>query len=263
MSDGLLNVLVVDDEPLARQFLGSLLRQERAVGDVFLARSADEAIARCREGQVDILFLDIQMPEKDGFSVIEALGLSQLPTTVFVTAFDQYAVKAFDHEAVDYLLKPFDEERFQTALARAIKAVQQERSTALFEHYASLMRTMGREVPEIEEPKDQTLDRFVVRSHGRVQFVPVAEVQWLQGAGNYVEIHTGDGVYLLRGVLKDIETRLPGTFIRVHRSTIIDSTRVSEMRPVGHGEYELKMQKGAWLKLSRGYKEAVVQIMMD
>lgn len=261
MTNDLLTVLVVDDEPLARTFLADLLRAESVVETVLSATNADEAVAMCRDGSVDIVFLDIQMPGKDGFSVIESLGLAQMPVVVFVTAFDEYAVRAFEHEAVDYLLKPFDEDRFLTAFKRAIKVVHQEKSAAFIEQYAALMKMMGRSSPEIAPPDQEEIERFVVKSAGRVQFVPIGDVQWMQSAGNYIELHTEEAVFILRGAIKDIEDRLPRNFVRIHRSTIVDAASIMEMRPVGHGEYSLLMKKGAKLKLSRGYKDMGQQLM--
>ena len=219
-----LRVAIVDDEPLARERIRELLR---AHGDI-------EVVAECADGRAavaelparapDIVFLDIQIPEVDGFGVVEALGTGRLPEIVFVTAFDEYAVRAFEAEALDYLLKPVTAERFEAALARA---------RARLGRYAT---------------------RFVARDGARLVFVRAQDVDWIDAAGNYARLHAGGRTHLLRETLKSLESRLdPDEFVRVHRSAIVRVERIASLEPWFHGEYVVIMADGTRLTASRSY----------
>lgn len=258
-----ISVLVVDDEPLARQLILELLEHEATIARIQEATNAATAIDICRRQKIDIMFLDIQMPEQDGFTVPETLGPANMPATVFVTAFDQYAVRAFDQEAVDYILKPLDDERLLQAYQRALTVVQRKENTNRLEKLVAMMTALDRGPALLAPtpPTETTVDQFRVKAGSRVHFIPATDVQWLQSAGNYIELHTAEHVYLLRGSLKDIETRLSSDFMRVHRSTMVNRAHVKNMRSIGHAEWEVTMAKGHHVKISRSYKEAAQQLM--
>lgn len=242
-----LRVLVVDDEPIARQGLVTLLARESGVtliGEYGDGASAVEAIARLRP---DLVLLDVQMPELDGFGVVRAVAPGQLPGIVFVTAYDRYAIAAFDVHAVDYVLKPVDEGRFHTALERARQRLQSERHDELA---ARLERLLAE-----REAATQSPERFLVRSGSKAYFVAVNEVDWIEAAGNYARLHTAGGAHPIRETMKELEARLPRNFARVHRSAIVNLDRVREIRTLPSGDATVVLAGGLTLTLSRGYRE--------
>ena len=257
----MIRTLIVDDEALARRRLRRLLEAERDVEVVGEAASGDDAVEAIRELEPDLLFLDVQMPEMDGFGVIQAVGVEKLPAVIFVTAFDQYAVRAFEVQALDYLLKPFDAERLQGAFARARQHLagngnqnqqQQQQIMALLETLAAERREAG----AAARPAERQTDRLMIKSSGRVYFVRVSDIDYVEAAGNYVRLHIGKDAHLLRETMNGVETRLdPGQFLRIHRSTIVNLDRVKEMQPWFSGEYVVIMKDGTQLKLSRGYRD--------
>ena len=238
MTGSRLRALVVDDEPLARRTLCALLERERDVellGECADGLSATEAV---RSRRPDLLFLDVQMPELDGFGVLEAVRDVGVPAVVFVTAFGEHAVRAFDEEATDYLVKPFDDDRFGRALERARARVEAAR----------------RESPEQGPPR--WLERFAVECAGRISIIPVDSVQWIEAQDYYVQIHAGGKEHLLRESLRNLETRLdPRRFARVHRSAIVNVGCVKQLRRRTHGEYALLLEDGTELKLSRTHRD--------
>ncbi|MEW5915877.1 MAG: LytTR family DNA-binding domain-containing protein [Gemmatimonadota bacterium] len=243
-----LRVLVVDDEPLVRRGLAAFLSKEPDVRLVGEARHGTEAIDMIRSLDPDLVFLDVQMPEVDGFGVLEALGPNQPRSVVFVTAFDKYAIRAFDVHAVDYLLKPFEEERFHIALERA-----RERIASNTSDLGDAWRAASK---DLREPPKYA-DRLLVKHDGRISVVPVADVDWIEAADNYVRVHVSGKQYLVREPMKDIERRLhPEQFARVHRSAIVNLARVRELQPLFGGEYVVVLTTGAKVTLSRGYRDA-------
>ena len=260
----MIKTLIVDDEALARRRLRRLLEAERDADVVGEAANGRDAISAIRELQPDLLFLDVQMPEMDGFGVLEEVGPEQLPAVIFVTAFDQYAVRAFEVHALDYLLKPFDAERLKGAFERARQHVaagagagqtpanQQQQIMALLESLAAERRDLPLGARATERPAD----RLMIKSAGRVYFVKVSEIDYVEAAGNYVRLHVGKDAHLLRETMNGVETRLDaGQFLRIHRSTIVNLDRVKEMQPWFSGEYVVIMKDGTQLKLSRGYRD--------
>ena len=241
-------VMIADDEPLARERLRTLL-----AGEEWL-----EVIAECKDGLdaaecivqrgPDLVFLDVQMPGATGFEVIETVGPGRMPLVVFVTAFDKYALRAFDVHALDYLLKPFDRERFQQALTRARHQLESRSS-------GDLERRLLELVQDLKGPS-QRLERFVIKSGGRVFFIRASEIDWIEAAGNYVKLHAGTDAHLFRETMNAIEARLdPDVFYRIHRSHIINIERVKELQPWFNGEYVVFLKNGTRLTLSRGYRE--------
>lgn len=225
----MLRVALVDDEPLGRERIRALLGDETGVVLVGEYRSGEEAVAELKASLPHVLFLDVQMPGLDGFGVVQrlegTLSPDDMPVIVFVTAYDEYALRAFDVSATDYLLKPFDRERFRNALERA--------------------RARARERRRAEA-------RFVVRFGSKVYFVPAADVDWIGGEGNYARLHAAGKRHLVRETLKSVESRLdPRQFVRVHRSAIVNVDRIATLQPHSHGQYVLTMKDGARLTSSR------------
>jgi two-component system LytT family response regulator len=240
-------VLVADDEPLARERLRTLLAAEDWLEIVAECPNGTETIAAIETIQPDLVFLDVQMPGASGFEVIEAIGAARMPPVVFVTAFDRYALRAFDVHALDYLLKPFDRERFQVALERARQQLERKPDGEFERRLIALVEDLK---------PTQRLERFVVRSGGRVFFVRADEIDWIEAAGNYVKLHVGGEAHLFRETMAALETRLdPDTFFRIHRSHIVNIERVKELQPWFNGEYVVFLRSGARLTLSRGYRE--------
>jgi two-component system LytT family response regulator len=242
-----MRVLIVDDEPLARERIRTLLAWD---GDVVIAgecgdgRSAVEAI---RELRPDLVFLDVQMPEMDGFDVLQQIGDDDMPAVIFVTAFDQYAIRAFEVCALDYLLKPFDQERFSRALARGRDELDRRNGHAIRNQIGRALEEWGR--------RQRYPERLVIRSGGRVCFVRIDELDWVEAAGNYVRLHTGKEEFLYRETLMQLESSLPpDKFARIHRSWIVNVDRVKELYPLFRGDYAVILRDGRQLTLSKTYR---------
>lgn len=240
--------LIADDEPLARERLASLLAAEPDIEVVGQCRDGEEAVAAIHSHAPDLVFLDVQMPHMTGFDVIEAVGSEKMPLVIFVTAYDQHALRAFQVRALDYLLKPFDRERFAEALQRARTQVERAESGDVGKRLLALMKDLRRDQPRS--------DRLVVKSGGRLFFLRVDEIDWIEAAGNYVRLHVGNTAHLLRETMTAIEGRLdPERFFRIHRCRIVNMERIQEMQPWLNGEYAVVLQNGTRLTLSRGYRE--------
>jgi len=227
-----IRALVVDDEPLARSNLSVLLRRDPQVESVRECESGIDAVAEIRRTKPDLVFLDVQMPEYDGFDVLELLGPDVPPALIFVTAYDQYALRAFEAGALDYLLKPFDNDRFDRALARAKQRVL--------------------------ERKDQARrgERLVIKSAGQVWFLKIGEIDWIEAADYYACLHVGSRSHLLRRSLAELEQELdPARFCRIHRSAIVNLDRVRGLKINADGEYDVQLENGSRLRLSRRYRK--------
>jgi len=248
-----IRALIVDDEPLARERLRTLLRKEADFEIAAECGDGGKAVAAIEKLRPDVVFLDVQMPEADGFAVVEAVGAREMPAVVFVTAYDKYALKAFDVHALDYLLKPFDRERFAATLAR-VRARLAEKAAQLPRQLAALLRDL--------RPAAKFLERIVIRSGGRVTFLRAEEIDWIAAAGNYLEIHAGKQTHLLRETMNTMESRLdPEKFLRIHRSTIVHVDRVRELQSSFHGDYEVLLRDGTRLTLTRNYKEKLETLL--
>lgn len=241
-----LRVLIADDEPLARRGLRGWLVGIADVEIVGEARHGAEAVALSRSLRPDLLFLDVQMPGLDGLAVLSELGPDLPPAVVFVTAYDQYALHAFDHHAVDYLLKPVDEERFRLALARARERLGARRPDAG-------LRALLEELRPIAAT---WLERIPTRSGSKVTLVPVDEVEWFEAADNYVRLYAGGRRHVVRETMKVLAGRLdPKRFVRVHRSAIVALGRIRELEALASGDYRITLASGATVPLSRTYVE--------
>jgi len=238
---------------LARDRLRQLLRDDPEVEIVGECADGLEAVAAIQRESPDLIFLDIRMPELDGFGVLEAIDKDPVPVVVFVTAYDQFALKAFEVHAADYLLKPFDRERFQTALQRAKERITHRESTALKERQSAVISEL--------KPSPLPGDRLPIKSSGRVLFVKTSDIDWIEAAHNYIELHIGKESHLLRETLGTFETKLaPEKFLRISRSTIVNIERIKELRPLFHGGYTVILQNGTQLTLSRRYRDKLRQI---
>jgi two-component system, LytTR family, response regulator len=249
-----IRAIIAEDEPLARQCITAMAR---AYGIEVLAECKDgeEAICNLQKHRPDLLFLDVQMPGIDGFGVLQELQPEVVPAVIFTTAYDRYAVRAFEHDAVDYLLKPFDEERFRKAVDRA--RLQLGNSS----HHAELIGHLLRELNAARQAPAGP-QRLVVRSRGQIAFVRVDEIDWIEASHNYVRIHVGRDVHLLRETIGDIETRLESErFLRIHRSLIVNVDRIRRLEACGYGEYLVVLQDGKKLSLSRGYRERLDRLV--
>jgi two-component system LytT family response regulator len=245
-----MRVLIADDEPLARKGLRKLLGLEPGVEVVAECADGIEAVERIQGARPDVAFLDISMPGLDGFGVVEAIGAAKMPVTVFVTAYDHHALRAFEVHAVDYLLKPVTPERLRVAVERAAAVLGAVDRRLLEQRVESLIRAI--------RPAGGRLERFVIRSVGRVSIVPVAEVDWIEADGDYVKLHTGSRVHLHRERMAALEGSLdPSEFIRIHRSTIVRIGRISELRPLVNGDHLVVLKGGEQLSLSRTLRDRV------
>ena len=242
-----LRVLVVDDEAPARQRLVDLLNKDQQVGSVLEAVNGKAAVEIIGREALDLVFLDVQMPELDGLQVVETIGAEAMPLTVFVTAYDKHAIRAFEANALDYLLKPFSDERWENALTRA-KARHNELSVREFGRSVLRMLTARSQA-------DRYLDCLVVKAGGTTRFVRVADIDWIEGAGVYVNLHVAGKELLYRAALHELAARLdPMRFVRVHRSSMVNMDSIVELHPITHGEFEIVLKGGHRSRVSRTYR---------
>ena len=243
-------VLIVDDEPLARQRLRDLLMDEPGIDVIGEACNGREALAMIRKQKPDLVVLDIQMPELDGFEVVAALGTKQLPAIIFATAYDRFAVKAFEVHAVDYLLKPFDGDRLKEALRRAQERRQRDGSAGVDSQIAALLAGL--------KPRAETTALLLIKADGKVVVVAVTNVDWIESADNYVVLHVGRENHIQRETLSAMEAKLPSDlFIRISRSVVVNISRIKELQPLFHGEYAVILGDGTRLTLTRTYRESL------
>jgi len=240
----MIKTLVVDDEPLARRHIATLLRARPDFEVVGEAAHGASAIAQIETARPDVVFLDVQMPEVTGFDVVEAIGVEAMPITVFVTAHDAFAVRAFEVQAIDYLLKPFGDGRFEQVLERVRRQVSAgpERAGAL----ATLLANVPRK------------PRLVARGNGVARIIPLEDVQWIGAAGNYAEVHTTGRSLLIDESIASLAARLPAQdFARIHRAVIVRLDAIIEVRSASHGDGAARLSNGVELRISRRYREAV------
>jgi two-component system LytT family response regulator len=249
-----IRTVIVDDEPLARTRIRSLLEREPDIVIVGECGDGRQAVNDLRQLEPDLVFLDVQMPALDGFGVLEALDNERLPAVIFVTAHDRYALRAFEVHALDYLLKPFDRERFQKALERVRNQLEHAETAASRQRLLALLE----DVQAARKP----LQRVVIKSEGRVFFVRVEDIDWIEAAGNYLRLHVGRETHLLRETMNGLEGRLdPAQFVRIHRSTMVQFDRIRELQPWFHGDYRVLLRDGTELTLSRGYRQKLQELL--
>jgi len=240
----------VDDEPLARQGLKLLLGRQPQVESVSEARNGREAIARIREEKPDLVLLDVQMPRTDGFAVVQAIGAERMPPVIFVTAHDQYAIRAFEIAAIDYVLKPVTEERFALAFKRAISRLGGAPQEDATKQVLAMLDAVANPPRQVE--------RFAVRSGERTMLVPVDDVDWIEAFQNYVRLHAGPATHLLHVPLNTIESVLDSNrFLRIHRSHIVNIRRIAQLWSLAHGQYAIELRSGQRLQSGRTYSDRI------
>ena len=250
-----IKTIIVDDEPLARRNLRLLLERDPQIEILDECRNGREAIKAINTLSPDLIFLDIQMPEMDGFDVLAHVGPEHIQAIIFVTAFDQYALKAFDVHALDYLLKPFDDERFARALERAKSQIAAREINQLSERLLALLEE--RETERKGAKRDERyLTRLMIKAASRMMLLKVDEIDFIEADGNYAKLHVGRKTHLLREKMNDLEGRLdPAKFVRIHRSIIVNLERIKEMHPHFNGDYVVVLEDGRQLRLSRTRRE--------
>lgn len=252
-----MRAFLVDDEAPARRTLRELLQPHSDVEVVGECATGPEAVEAIKAARPDLLFLDIQLPGFSGFEVLQRLRKDVPTAVVFVTAYDEHAIRAFEVQALDYLLKPFDDERFLQALERAKLRVRQQRLEALAGEMVSTLGEKGNQATaQVQsDASPEYLKRIVLRDAGRISFLEVAEIDWIEAQDYYVQLHAGGKSHLLRETMRNLERQLdPRRFVRIHRSAIVNIERVQELQPFFHGEYTVLLRDGTRLRLSRNYR---------
>ncbi len=245
-----IKTMIVDDEPLARERIRSLLQGEKEVAVIAECANGKEALAVLKEHPVDLIFLDIQMPEMDGVRMLENIPPEQLPFVIFTTAFDSFAVKAFELNALDYLLKPFTKKRFLDSLSR----VRQRLSSDDKDLYLSQMLDTIRSVAE----KQEYSDKLIVKTDGRVRFIPASEILWIESDANYLKLHTQKEAIMIRETLTNLSKKIdPAKFLRLHRTVIVNTEHIKELKPWFNDEYVAILRNGTQLPIGRTYKKSV------
>jgi two-component system LytT family response regulator len=251
---GTIRTLIVDDEPLSRERLRSLLAEEPDVEIVGECGDGCQAVLAIEELRPDLVFLDVQVPNLDGFHILESVGADRIPAVVFVTAYDQYALRAFDVRAVDYVLKPFGRERLQKALEYARAQITREKSSDLSGQIVALLE-------EMRPPQYRYLKRIMIKESGRLFFLRTPDIDWVEASGNYVRLHVGAESHLLRETMNGLEGRLdPERFLRIHRSTIVNIERIKELQPWFHGDYVVILRDDRQLTMSATYREKLDEL---
>jgi two-component system LytT family response regulator len=253
---GKIRTVIVDDEPLARRGIRAQLKEEEDIEIVAECRNGLEAVAAIEKQAPDLVFLDVQMPELDGFGVLKAVGVDHMPAVIFVTAYDQYALRAFDVHALDYLLKPVDAERFAGAMQRARKQIEHHGVQDLNQRLQNFLDDV--------QSKQKFTERLVIKSGGRIFFLNVEEIDWIEAADNYVRVHAGRDSHLLRETMNSLENRLnPEHFLRIHRSRIINIRQIKELQPLFRGEYDITLRDGTRLESGRGYRDRLQKLLSE
>ncbi|MFA5833710.1 MAG: LytTR family DNA-binding domain-containing protein [Bacteroidota bacterium] len=251
----MIRAIIVDDEPLAREKVQLFADGEPDIEIVDVCVNGHEAVASFQKFNPELLFLDIQMPEMTGFEVLQHLKVNPLPGIIFITAYDEFALRAFEFHALDYLLKPYDRERFRKAVEHARKLlISQTQSEVTTEQIKTLLDSM-KQTPS-------KLDRLIVKTNGRIIFLRIEEIDWMEAAGNYVKLHVGNEAHLVRETMNSLEEKLhPQKFIRIHRSTMINVEKIKELQPYFNGEYKVVLQNNTQVILSRGYRDNFTKVL--
>ena len=254
MKNAPIRALIADDEALARKFIRQMLKDDHDVEIVGECSNGKEAVAMIRKQNPDLVFLDVQMPEMDGLAVLESIGVERLPEIIFATAYEQYAIRAFELHALDYLLKPFDQARFKDAIKHAKERFRSERQDEGRTQISALLESI--------KNKSQYLDRLMIKASGRITFLSTDEINWIEADDKYVHLHTGKISPMVRQTLSAMETQLdPRKFRRIHRSAIVNVERIKELQPLFNGEHSILLEDGTKLTLSRNYKDKLFELL--
>lgn len=249
-----IRALIVDDEPLARKFIRRLLKDDKEVQIIGECGNGRDAVVAISQQAPDLVFLDVQMPEMDGFSALEAVAAERLPEVVFTTAYEQYAIKAFELHALDYLLKPFDQSRFSDTMKHAKERLRNRQLEDGRLQIRALLDNVKR--------RPRYLDRLIIKSEGRITFLKTDDIDWIEADDKYVHLHTRKRAQMVRQTLSAMEAQLdPGKFLRIHRSAIINIERVQELQPMFGGQHVVVMEDGTRLTLSRNYKDKLFKVL--
>lgn len=248
----MIRALIADDEALARDTIRLLLKERQDVELIAECENGATTLEKIRALKPDLVFLDIQMPELDGFGVLESLHNTELPLIIFVTAYDQYAIRAFEYHALDYLLKPYDDDRFHKAVDRALAYNKAQEAAQLSDRIRALLGE--RQLENIAEPRPSYTERFAVRSRGGLIFVPTQDIDWIEAAGDYVTLHTGHQRHLLRETMENMLAQLdPSRFVRAHRSSILSLDKVVAIHPHFNGAYMATLSNQQRITISRRF----------
>jgi two-component system, LytTR family, response regulator len=250
-----IRTLIVDDEPLARFRIRELLAQDDDLEVIGECCDGEEAVVAIKAEKPDLVFLDVQMPEMDGFQVVETVGAKNMPRVIFVTAFDNYALRAFEVNALDYLLKPFDDARFQLTLERVKKLFFEAKTGSLDERLIALLNHL--------QPRREFLDKVLIKNNERLFFLETRQIEWIKANGNYAALHAQSTNYLLRETISNLENQLdPAIFLRISRSVIVNINCVKELQQMFHGDYKVVMKDGTQLMLSRRFRDRLPRVVI-
>lgn len=254
MNQPKITALIVDDEALARKFIRRMLKDDHDVEVIGECNDGKSAVAMIQNQKPDILFLDVQMPVMNGFAVLETLGANELPEVIFTTAYEKYAIRAFELHALDYLLKPFDQTRFRDAMRHAKERLnQRQQEDGRIQISALLENVKGR---------SNYLERLIIKADGRISFLATREINWIEADDKYVHLHTAKASRMVRQTLNAMETQLdPKKFQRIHRSAIVNVERIKELEPTFNGEHVVYLEDGTKLTLSRTYREKLFELL--
>jgi two-component system LytT family response regulator len=254
MKNAPIRALIADDEALARKFIRRMLKDDHDIEIVGECSNGKETVAMIKKQRPDIVFLDVQMPEMDGFAVLESVGFEHLPEIIFATAYEKYAIRAFELHALDYLLKPFDQARFRDAIKHAKERFRSERGSEGRTQINALLESIKNTTPY--------LDRLMIKASGRITFLSIDEINWIEADDKYVHLHAGKIRPMIRQTLSAMETQLdPKKFRRIHRSTIVNVKRIKELQPLFNGEHSLLLEDGTKLTLSRNYRAKLFELL--
>jgi two-component system LytT family response regulator len=254
VDEKVIRVCIVDDEPIACRRIQRLLKDDQEIEIIKVCNNGEQASEMIQKLAPDLVFLDIQMPGMNGFEVLKSLKTEKFPQVIFVTAYDKYAIQAFEVHALDYLLKPFDTERFEEALNRAKEQIHQDRDRSINHGLFALLE-------EMKSPP-RYLERLVIKTSGRVFFLKTDEIDWIEAQGKYVSIHAGKDAHLVREGMNNLEAELdPRKFVRIHKSTIVNIDRIEQLQPWFHGDYRVVLRNGTILTLSRRYRQKLDELL--
>lgn len=254
MKPAKITTLIVDDEALARKFIRRMLKEDHEVEVLGECNDGKSAVAMIQKRKPDVVFLDVQMPAMDGFAVLEAIGVEQLPEVIFTTAYQKYAIRAFELHALDYLLKPFDQTRFRDAMRHAKERLNQRQQEDGRLQISALLENM--------KAQSKYLERLIIKADGRISFLSTREINWIEADDKYVHLHTAKACRMVRQTLNAMETQLdPKKFRRIHRSAIVNIERIKELEPTFNGEHVVHLEDGTKLTLSRTYREKLFELL--
>jgi two-component system LytT family response regulator len=249
-----IRTLIVDDESIARDRVKRFLGAEPDIEIVGECGNGAEAVTAIQTLAPDLVFLDVQMPEMNGFEVLKTVGAENIPAVVFATAYDQFAIRAFEVHALDYLLKPFNKDRFRRAVRHAREKIRHSRAGRVDDKLLALLQNI--------QDGQKYIERLVVKSSGRVYFLKTDEIDWVEASGNYVSLHAGRETHLLRDTMNNLEGKLdPNAFLRIHRSRLINIDRIKELHPLFNGDYTVVLRDGTELTMSRTYRDRLLKLV--